>query len=196
MNTSMMKRAALSGAAMATLGMSSLFGAAPTTTKPASPAPGATDKKPTQTTPSENWSDRMFDEFQGMQRRMDRIFNDAMQDMHQPAGWTAENGFSSSAKLSEDQGNYIVHLSLPDRDLSKVDAKVEANNVLRVTAKEEKKEQTTSAPKDKNNKTPSSELFEMSRYEQLFTLPGAVDASKMKIDRSGSMVTITLPKAQ
>jgi len=128
---------------------------------------------------------------------MDRIFNDAIQDMHQPAGWGGESGFSSSAKLSEDQRNYIVRLSLPDRDLSKVDAKVDANNVLRVTAKEEKKEQSTSAPStDKNKKAPAAEFYEMGRYEQLFTLPGAVDASKMKIDRSGSMVTITLPKAQ
>ncbi|MGB8169598.1 MAG: amylo-alpha-1,6-glucosidase [Chthoniobacteraceae bacterium] len=46
------------------------------------------------------------------------------------------------------------------------------------------------------DKTAAGAAYEIGRYEQLLTLPGPVDASKMKIDRSGSTLTITLPKAE
>ena len=125
---------------------------------------------------------------------MDQIFSDAMKQMNQRTDWVGETGFSSSVKLTEDHGNYIVRLALPDRDLSNVAAKVDNGKTLTVTAKEEKKEVPTTASKG-GDKNAAATTYELGRYEQILTLPGSVDASKMKIERSGSTVTITLPKA-
>jgi HSP20 family molecular chaperone IbpA len=187
MKTRHVKLGILTGTIAAMIGMNPTFAAAPA-------APAGQTKEPTTQSSDpklgERWTDRIFDEFQDMQRRMDRIFNEAAQEEH--IGWSDETNFTSSVKVSEDGANYLVRLSLPDRDLSKVDAKVEANNLLRITAQEEKKERTTSTGKGSDQK----QTYEMGRYEQLLTLPGPVDASKMKIDRSGSSLTITLPKVE
>lgn len=125
---------------------------------------------------------------------MDQLFSEATRDVNQHTGWFEGTDFTSSVKLSEDHDNYIVHVALPDRDMKNVDAKVESNNVLRITAKEEKKEQPASAPKSGDKQAPPA-AYEVGRYEQLLTLPGPVDASKMQINRSGNTVTITIPKS-
>ena len=140
-----------------------------------------------------SWSDRIFEEFQEMHQRMDRLFEDTMREVNQHTDWFDGSGFSSAVKLSDDRDHYTVRVSLPDRDLNNVEVKVESNNMLRITAKEEKKERTTSASKD-SDKNANSSIYELGRYEQSMTLPGPVDASKMEIKRSGSVVTITLPK--
>jgi HSP20 family molecular chaperone IbpA len=186
------KLAILTGAAATLLTASPAFAAAPAQTNPTT-TPQESQATPPATTQGERWSDRVFDEFQQMQSRMEKLFDDASRQFDQNAGISESNGFTSSVKLSEDHGDYIVHLSLPDRDMKNVDAKVEADNVLRITAKEEKKETPANAAKG-NEKAPPV-TYELGRYEQLLTLPGPVDASKIKIDRAGDWVTITLPKA-
>jgi len=128
-----------------------------------------------------------------MQTRMEKLFNDATRDIDQSGGVFENNGFTSSVKLSEDKGDYVVHLALPERDLKNLDVTVDNSNVLHITAKEEKKEAPANATQG-NSKTPAPVTYEIGRYEQLLTLPGKVDASKMKVDRVGDGVTITLPK--
>jgi HSP20 family molecular chaperone IbpA len=151
-----------------------------------------------------------------LEDRMDQLFNDAWSDTGPEIGQAFQHGFASSVKLSEEGGNYVVRLSLPERDAKNVVAHVDSGNVLRIVANEEHKLSpgTTSNPSEKQpsenppaGKTPSGKVapgntpiapergLEMSRYEQLITLPGSVDASKMKVTHEGSMVTITIPKA-
>jgi len=189
MKKSVVKIGILCGSIAAALSLSTAFAATPDANSTKTQPPAAENKSSGATT-NEGWSDRIFDEFQNMEHRMDQIFSDAMKQMNQRTDWVGEAGFSSSVKLTEDHGNYIVHLALPARDLNNVAAKVDNANTLRVTAKEEKKELPTSAGKNATTTT-----YEIGRYEQILSLPGPVDASKMKIDRSGSTVTITLPKA-
>jgi HSP20 family molecular chaperone IbpA len=191
MKTSAIKLGILCGSIAAAFSLSPASAApAPNSTNT---QPPATEKKQPDATTTEGWSDRIFDEFQTMQNRMDQIFNDAMHGMNQHSNWVGEPGFSSSVKLSENSGDYVVHLALPDRNLNNVTAKVENGNTLRVTAKEEKKDVTTTSNKS-GEKKGNVTSYELGRYEQILSLPGPVDASKMKIDRAGSTVTITLPK--
>lgn len=179
----------LTGAVATLLAASPVFAAVPA--QDSSKTPPQTNSS--SNTNDERWSDRIFDEFQQMQTRMEKLFNDATRDIDQSTGVFENNGFTSSVKLSEDKGDYVVHLALPDRDLKNLDVTVDNHNVLHITAKEEKKEVPTSAAKG-DQKTPAPATYELGRYEQLLTLPGSVDASKMKIDRLGDGVTITLPK--
>jgi HSP20 family molecular chaperone IbpA len=97
--------------------------------------------------------------------------------------------------MSESGDSYVVHVSLPDRDLSKVDARVENGRTLMITASEEKKVNPQSAP-NSNDKNAAPSSYLLGRYEQALTLPGDVDASKMHVDRSGTQLTITIPKAE
>jgi HSP20 family molecular chaperone IbpA len=143
----------------------------------------------------DEWSNRMFDEMQGMEQRIDRIFHDAAHDLNANADWLDNGSFSASVKLSDQKDAYVVRLALPERDLSKLSATVDANNTLRIVAQEEKKEKATSANKA-GNKGADNSTYIMGRYEQLLSLPGPVDASKIKIDHSGNGVTVTVPKAE
>jgi HSP20 family molecular chaperone IbpA len=182
----------LSGAIGALLSVTPAFAATPAS--PSQQSPETIENKPSDTTRLERWSDRIFDEFQEMQQRMDRIFHDATSELREHTDFLDTTGFSSSVKLSDEQNHYVIRVSLPDRDVNSVTANLEANNTLRITAKEERKEQTTSSTKE-GDKRAAGATYLLGRYEQLLSLPGPVDASKMKIDRSGNTVTITLPKA-
>lgn len=194
MNRYRMPISLLSGAVAAALSLNT-FAATTSPGVSQNPADKSSTPPSTQSQPAKNdtWSDRLFDEFQDMQQRMEKIFHDATRDVNSPS-MLNDNGFSSSFRMSESGNNYVVHVNLPDRDLSKVDARVENGRTLLITASEEKKAKTESAPnsKDKN----ASSTYVLGRYEQALTLPGDVDASKMHIDRSGSQLTITIPKAE
>jgi HSP20 family molecular chaperone IbpA len=187
----------LCGTIAVTLSVAPAFSAPPSV--PANPpeqtSPPSATAQPSKTPAHEEWSDRISDEFQQMEQRMDRIFSEAAGEMNQSLGWSHANGFWSAVKLTENENDYVVHLVVPDRDSGKVDARIEGGNTLRITAQAEKREQTTSVEKGATDKSPSTTTYELGRYEQLLTLPGPVNAAKMKIERSGSAVTITLPKA-
>jgi HSP20 family molecular chaperone IbpA len=161
-------------------------------TDPAANPPSQTEKK-------ESMEDRFLSEFQRVEERLDRLFDQtydkALGELHE---FTTPPGFNSAMNVSTENDHYVIKLSLPDRDTGKLDVKVEPNNVLHITAKEEEQNGkpvqpgATSTPKDDE----ALKSFSLMRYEQMITLPGPVDSSKMHIDRQGSKVTITLPKAE
>jgi HSP20 family molecular chaperone IbpA len=213
----MWKRIIVNGTAIGTLALSTAIAAPNDNSKtdqkqPATP-PSATTGKPSNVN---DWNERFFKEMRNLQDRMDQLFSDAWNETGPEIGQGFQPGFASSVKLSDEGGNYIVRLSLPERDAKNVEAHVDSGNVLRIVANEEHNlgPNTTAKPSanqpSKNppaENTPSNKVtpgntpiapergLEMSRYEQLITLPGSVDASKMKVDRQGTTVTITLPKA-
>ena len=44
------------------------------------------------------------------------------------------------------------------------------------------------------NATNAPETELLSEYEQLVTLPGSVDAGKMKVEKTGDNIVVTIPK--
>ena len=110
----------------------------------------------------------------------------ALDDFFNPSGAR----FDASANLREQKDKYVARLYLADRNMAKVDVRVE-NGVLRVVAKQEKKNEAKTS--GRNGETAST--YSLSQYEQLLMLPGAVDASKMKVERKENTVVVTLPKA-
>ena len=98
-----------------------------------------------------------------------------------------EPSFGSTVNVDNKKDKYVVHFYLPDRDFSNVKAVVDGNQ-LQLTAKNESKKETT-------DKTGSSAEFSADEYSQIITLPGPIQADKMKIDRKESTVTVILPKA-
>ena len=87
--------------------------------------------------------------------------------------------------MQEENGNYIVKAYLPNRDVQNVSVTV-TNDTLKIEAKaQDKKETGSSGPN----------VIHEAEYSQAVTLPGPVNAGKMKVDKKEGMLVITLPKA-
>lgn len=82
---------------------------------------------------------------------------------------------TASVDLREDKDRYTVRLNLPDRDLEKVEVKLEGDT-LRIVA-------------------PAGD--KAGRYEQTLTLAGAASDAEPKIERKqkDSMIVVTVPKS-
>jgi HSP20 family molecular chaperone IbpA len=84
----------------------------------------------------------------------------------------------------EDHGDrYVVRASLPGQDLSKVNVSIN-DRLLRIETNEE------SGSKSSGN----SLMQHRSSYSQAMTLPSPVLVGKMKVDRKGDELVVTLPK--
>jgi len=133
-------------------------------------------------------------EMDRMRHDMDRIYNESLKDIKaMPAakGIFDESRLDSSYKL-EDKGNaYIIRDYLPERDVNNVNVKVEGLQ-LRIEANSGV---VHTVAKGTQGKSPQEVLTHESDYTQILTLPGPVDAAKMKVDRKDGMILVTLPKA-
>lgn len=162
------------------------FGATPATPENPSGAPGAAPNN----SQNQNWQDQFTDRMQHIQQEMDNLFRDSMNNID-----TVDKGFfgpkfDASATVQDRGDNYVATFNLPKRDLSNVKIKVK-DDVLSVSASAE---QTTKSDATAKNGQPAGETEMLNEYEQLVTLPGPVDAAKMKIDKTGDSVTVTIPK--
>jgi len=84
----------------------------------------------------------------------------------------------------EDHGDrYVVRATLPGQDLSKVNVSIN-DRLLRIETNEE------SGSKSSGN----SLMQHRSSYSQAMTLPSPVLVGKMKVDRKGDELVVTLPK--
>lgn len=118
-----------------------------------------------------------------MQREMDSIFKRGFEEFRlMPAhrDFFNRSGFGSSVDVKEEGDNYVVRAYLPGRDGNDVNVTAEEKTV-KIEAKAEKNDKEGSAFR--------------SHYSQFLTLPGPVDATKMRVDRKEGMLVITLPKA-
>jgi HSP20 family protein len=118
-----------------------------------------------------------------MQREMDSIFKRGFEEFRlMPAhrDFFNKSGFGSSVDVKEEGDNYVVRAYLPGRDSNDVNVTAEEKTV-KIEAKAEKSDKEGSAVR--------------SHYSQFLTLPGPVDATKMRVDRKEGMLVITLPKA-
>jgi HSP20 family molecular chaperone IbpA len=138
-----------------------------------------------------NWEDQFTARMQHIQQEMDDLFRDSVNDIG-----NADRGFFGpkfdASSTVQDRGNdYVATFNLPDRDLSDVKINVK-DGVLSVKASAE---QSTTANTTGKNNSGSTETEMLNQYEQLVTLPGPVDAGKMKVDKHGDSITVTIPKA-
>jgi HSP20 family molecular chaperone IbpA len=86
------------------------------------------------------------------------------------------------ASMPEDHGDrYIVHVALPGGDPGKVNVSVK-EGVLRIEATKE------------SSRPPRSGF--LGRFETTMTLPGPVQVGRMRVERQGQELVITLPKAE
>jgi HSP20 family molecular chaperone IbpA len=132
-----------------------------------------------------DWDQRMIDDMRRMEQQMDSVF---------------ENGFSndvlngtnvlqlgSAVNVEDQKDKYVVHFTLPTRDVSNVNVKFE-DGELRLTAREQN-ESSHSA----SSSAPTT--IERGRFEEMITLPGPVKENQMQVNRQANAVIVTLPKA-
>jgi HSP20 family molecular chaperone IbpA len=134
----------------------------------------------------------MMGEMQRMQREMDRMMGAMMfDDFGTP---TIGHGISphripsatmSSAPSLEDHGDhYVVRTPLPGQDLGKVNVSINDRQLM---------------IESNQNSDSTLKLYAMiaqsSFYSQSMRLPGPVQVGKMKVDRQGDELVVTLPKA-
>lgn len=148
----------------------------------------------------QGWDGQVFDQMKHIQQEMDDLFRDTQRDLT-----FGGPRFDASATI-QDQGNdYVASFYLPKRDLAHVKVNVK-DDVLVVSASAEQTikgngnaNATNGAGTDSkgnSNAAPASETEMLNEYEQLVSLPGPVDASKMKIDKHGDTLTVTIPKKE
>jgi HSP20 family molecular chaperone IbpA len=138
---------------------------------------------------SQGWEDQFTNRMQRIQKEMDDLFRDSVSDLN--TGIFPGPRFDASATVQDRGNNYVATFNLPKRDLSNVKVNVK-DGILSVNASAE--QTTKSDQAGKNDSGAETEM--LNEYEQLVTLPGPVDASKMKVDKHGDSVVITLPKKE
>ena len=120
-----------------------------------------------------------------MRRKMDDIFNKAFDEFRSIPEYHDLFDlphFGSSFELQEKDGNYVIHVYLPDRNMD--DAKVTVDGrILKIEADAKSDE-----------KVNGSDLKRESHYSQMLTLPGPVNGDQLKVDRHEGTLTITVPK--
>jgi HSP20 family protein len=138
--------------------------------------------------PLSDWDRQMLDRMQKMQEDMDRVFDNSFrQFQNEPdfKGLFDEPRFGSSVDLQDEGGSYVVKAYLPNRDMQNVSVTL-TNQTLNIEAKaQDKEEDGKSGPN----------IVHETEYSQAVTLPGPVNAGKMKVDKKEGMLVITLPKA-
>jgi HSP20 family molecular chaperone IbpA len=151
----------------------------------ASPAPPPEATATSSPFAGTDWDQRITDEMNRMQARMDQVFQDAFPSDFLNSANALRLG--STVSIDDQKDQYVVHFALPSRDLSNVNVKFE-NGRLHLTAQEEKSTSTNAAPG-------TMESVERGHYEEMIALPGPVKDSEMKVERKGETIDVTLPKA-
>lgn len=152
----------------------------------------APDPEPKELGPVYRRDRNIMDEMDRMRLDMDRIFDDAFRSYRQLpgyTGWYDQHRFSSRYEINDEGGNYVVRVYLPAREMENVAVKVEGQT-LHIDAQAE--ESTSKA----QGKDTAGTLVHRAQYAQLVTLPGPVDALKMKVERKDQMLVVTLPKTK
>jgi HSP20 family molecular chaperone IbpA len=134
---------------------------------------------PSTASAAQNWDQRMIESMQGMEARMDKLFQTAFPSAMTNNPNTLELG--SAVNVEDQKNKYVVHFALPGQDVSNVNVNFE-NGELRLTAQEKKE-------------TNSKNFVERGHYEELVTLPGPVKESEMQVNRQANAVVVILPKA-
>jgi HSP20 family molecular chaperone IbpA len=136
-----------------------------------------------------NW--HPFLDFERMQEQIDRAIRDASEKFSSNQGaniFRPDAGYSSSFDLRDRKDHYELHAYLPDVNPSDVNVKIDNDQTLHVSVKQQKQQ-------TKNTQNGSASVTELGEYEQVVTLPEPVKSDQMKIDRKGHEIVVTIPKA-
>ncbi|MGH7935490.1 MAG: Hsp20/alpha crystallin family protein [Chthoniobacterales bacterium] len=139
-----------------------LSAATPSPTPSVSPSPAFS---PTPLGSTNHFSPTNLDQrTDRLDNQLDSVFANTFRNF---GDWFGSNNLGSSIDLRDQRDKYVVRVYVPGSDTSKVNARVE-NNTLHVTVEGGKTTKNSS---------------QSERYEQIVSLPGPVDASKMRIER-------------
>ena len=128
-----------------------------------------------------NWDQSIVNEMARMQGRMDQIWEDAFPNDLMNGASPVNVG--SAVNVDDQKDKYVVRFYLPDRNLENVNVKLDKGQ-LRLSAKEQNEKKSADA---------TSQSY--AQYQQMITLPGPVKDQGMKVDRKGSTIVVTVPKA-
>ncbi|MCE9520755.1 MAG: Hsp20 family protein [Verrucomicrobia bacterium] len=131
----------------------------------------------------------VMERMERMQREMNRIFKESFDEfklMPEHRSFFDEQRFGSSVDLKEEGDNYVIRAYLPGRNMDNVNVTVDGQT-LKIEAKEE---ESTGGKKNEKQR-----MERRSHFMQIITLPGRVNAVKMKTDRKDGVLIVTLPKA-
>ena len=138
--------------------------------------------------PFNDMDHHLMDHMNQIQQEMSRLIEEPFRGFNPFLGQRGlfdSSGFGPNYELEEDAKNYVVRVHLPQRDTSDVNVTVEGQT-LKVQSHAETSRQ------ESNNK---SSLRSRSQFSQNISLPGPVNALKMKVDRKDGLLIITLPKS-
>jgi HSP20 family molecular chaperone IbpA len=149
----------------------------------------AADDQTSQNNTPQAWEDQFTQRMEHIQKEMDDLFHDSVSGLDRTIDTSMFAGprFDASATVQDRGDNYVATFNLPKRDLSNVKVNVK-DGILSVNAVAE---QTTKS-NDKSGTASETEM--LNQYEQLVTLPGPVDSTKMKVDKNGDSIVVTIPK--
>lgn len=128
---------------------------------------------------------RAFEEFDRMRRQMDRFtsgFDSTSGENYQKAG------VFPALNLTEDNHNYYIRAELPgvlsdDLDIQATGKKLTISGVRKIL------------PEAEGARYHRRER-EAGKFSRVFTLPGIIEAEKIKAALSNGVLTITIPKAE
>jgi len=154
--------------------------------------PGQPDTNQTPDNDLQAWEQQFTGRMEHIQKEMDDLFRDSINSTDWTgnvfAGWPK---FDASATVQDRGHEYVATFDLPKRDLSNVKVAVK-DGILSVDARAE--ETIKQDSKNSSSNAPVQESESLDAYEQLVTLPGPVDASKVKVDKQGESIVVTIPK--
>jgi len=129
-----------------------------------------------------NLSRRNFRDLKNLQSSLDNFFN----DMWWPTRWEERTEeFQPLSRLSEDKDNYYLAVDLPGVKKEEIKINIE-DNVLKIYGERKDKKE--------DHRQHYSEIFYGS-FTSSFSLPSAVDSSKVKANYEDGVLNVTIPKS-
>ena len=173
------------GLSIGVWGIKTSQASAPRTTsdKTTSETPAKTESKDS-TVLRDDWDP--FRQMQEMQEEVDRTIRRATERFQlgpSASLFRPDAGYSSSFDLRDRKDHYELHAYLPDVNPSDVNVKIDNDQTLRVSVKQQKQQ-------TKNTANGSASMTELGEYEQVVTLPEPVKSDQMKINRNGHEIVI------
>jgi len=141
-------------------------------------------------TRSENWDP--FGEMERMRDDIDRTIRRATEKFRLDSAispFPRESGYSSSLDVRDRGDHFELRAYLPDAETKDVKVKSDGDRAVRVSVSHRRQQK-----KEENGA--QATFSELGSYEQLVTLPEAVNANEMKVDTREDEVVITIPKAK
>jgi HSP20 family molecular chaperone IbpA len=124
-----------------------------------------------------------------LQKEMDEIFRNAFGKVPRSpelSNYFDQPRFGAFIDVKEEGPNYVVTAYLPERDVKNVKTSIEGR-ILKIEASAE---DTPSKPHDGG----TASVTRRAHYSQQLTLPGAVEADKMTVERKEGLLKVVVPK--